>query len=196
MEENKEMYNFTFVSVFYKDAEKLPYEMRCKVMDAICCWGSKRELPHEVENDPVILALISNAQRMIEGQDKFKEQQKENGGKHKNGAIITDEEIIGAYIRAKKKKGSEPTEKEVIEESGKDIKRIASRPIWRDERWKYWKEYVEKGCITIHGIVYSYTQDNTTIQYNTQNCIDSNTSIHNSIQNMEDSKKEKTLFDF
>ena len=196
MEENKDLYSFTFVPVFYTDMKQLDYEMRCKVMDAICCYGATREIPKEIEGDTLVQTLMMNAKRMIDGQDKYKEQQKEMGATHKTRAMITDEEIIGAYIRAKEKKGAEPTEKEVIEESGKDIKRIAARPIWRDERQKYWKEYVEKGCITIHGIVYNYTKNDTTIQYNTQKCIDNDTTIHSSIQNTTESKRDKPLFDF
>ena len=35
MEENKDLYSFTFVPVFYTDMKQLDYEMRCKVMDAL-----------------------------------------------------------------------------------------------------------------------------------------------------------------
>lgn len=123
------MNSFTFVSTFLTDLEKLPYETRCKVIDAICYWGVYKQLPSEVEGDPVILALLSNPQRMIEGQEKYKEEKSIAGKKGGRAAALSDEEIIGAYVELYKKNGRKATEKEVIDFCGANVSRIAMRKV-------------------------------------------------------------------
>ena len=195
MEENKDLYSFTFVPVFYTDMKQLDYEMRCKVMDAICCYGATREIPKEIEGDTLVQTLMMNAKRMIDGQDKYKEQQKEMGATHKTRAVITDEEIIGAYFELKQETGHEPSEKEVIKKSGKNVQRIAARSIWQN-RLKYWNEYVSKGCITIHDTVYRYTKETIHTSDNTYNYTNNDTSIHTTIQSDDATNPSKVLFDF
>ena len=130
---DKELHNFSFISTFLTDLEDLPYEQRCQIIDAICYWGVYRELPSEIENNSLAVALLKNAQRMIKKQDEYKKE-KQNDGKKKVPANlkITDEQIKEGYIELWKKTGEHPSEQQVIEYSGADVKRIGGRDAWKE----------------------------------------------------------------
>lgn len=160
--DNKELHNFTFVSTFLTDIMSLPYEQRCKIIDAIVYWGVYRELPQEIEGDALSIALLKNAQRMIEGQDKYKEAATSAGKKGGRVSAITDEQILGAYVELFKKNGYKPTEQEVIDYCGGGVKRIGTRNAWK-RRDQYLYECMKTND-TIHTNVWNESYKDT---YNT-----------------------------
>ena len=162
--ENKDLHNFTFVSTFLTDIISLPYEQRCQILDAICYWGVYRELPPEIENNALAIALLKNAQRMIEGQDKYKVEKAEAGKKGGRTAAITDEQILGAYVEIYKKEGRRATEQEIIDYCGGGVKRIGTRSAWK-RRDDYLLECMKMND-TIHTNVSNETYKDT---YNTNN---------------------------
>lgn len=190
------MNSFTFVPTFLTDIVSLPYEQRCKIIDAICYWGVYRKLPEQVEGDAIIAALLMNPQRMIEGQDKYKEKSMETGKKGGRAAAITDEKIIEGYIKLYNDLGRKPTEKEVIEFCGGGVQRIGTRSVWK-KRDEYLYESMKD---TIHTNVWNETYKDT---YNTN--IHTN-DTYTDIQNLNENNKEvcmeldnsatKTPFDF
>ena len=161
---NKELHSFTFVPTFLTDIMSLPYEQRCQIIDAICYWGVHRELPPEIEDNALAIALLKNAQRMIEGQDKYKVEKAEAGKKGGRTAAITDEQILGAYVELYKKEGRKPTEKEVIDFCGGGVQRIGTRSAWK-RRDEYLYECMKMND-TFHTNVLNETYKDT---YNTNN---------------------------
>ena len=127
--------NFTFISTFYKDLAGLPYELRCKAIEALCYWGVYRELPPEIEgtsDEAIIGALLANAKRMIEGQDAYKEKKAETGKKGGVVPKISDEDILKVYFDFRKQ-GIKPTEQQVIDKCGGGVQRIARRDVWKNK---------------------------------------------------------------
>lgn len=192
--EDKELHNFNFISTFLTDIISLPYEQRCQILDAICYWGVYRKLPHEIENNALAIALLKNAQRMIEGQDKYKEEKAEIGKKGGRTAAISDDEIIRAYVEIYKKEGRKATEKEVIDFCGGKVQRIGTRSVWK-KRDEYLKDCMEMND-TFHTNVWNEAYKDT---YNT-NIHTENT--YKDIQNNEEvcmelnSGSVKRPFDF
>jgi hypothetical protein len=162
--ENKELHNFTFVPTFLTDVISLPYEQRCQIIDAICYWGVYKELPPEIEGNALAIALLKNAQRMIEGQDKYRGDKVVIGKKGGRTAAISDEQILEAYVELYKKNGCKPTEKEVIEFCGGGVQRIGTRSVWK-KRDQYLYECMEMND-TFHTNVLNETYKDT---YNTNN---------------------------
>lgn len=153
--ENNNLHNFTFVSTFLKDAEGLPYEQRCQIIDAICYWGVYRVLPHEIENNPLAVAFLKNAQRMIEKQDEYKEKKIEQAKSKKDvpNRKITDEQILEGFIKLKKELGRDPKEQEVIDYWGVDVKRIGARNIWKKLKNNY------NECIAMYSESYTNVEN-------------------------------------
>ena len=121
-------------------------------------------MPPEVENNAFAIALLKNAQRMIEGQDKYKVEKAEVGKKGGRTAAITDEQILGAYVEIYKKEGRRATEQEIIDYCGGGVKRIGTRSAWK-RRDDYLLECMKMND-TIHTNVSNETYKDT---YNTNN---------------------------
>ncbi len=179
--------SFTFVPTFYSDLKELPYETRCKVIDALCYWGVYRELPQEVNGDAIIRALLANPQRMIEGQAVYKEKAAEIGKKGGVTPKISDEQILGVYFDFRKQ-GIKPTEQQVIDKCGGGVQRIARRDVWKNKE-KLWYEHCINENDTIDTNVSMDVYKDTNDLYN---------DIHNvnKIDTNDTQENKPRLFDF
>ena len=181
--------NFTFVSTFYKDLAGLPYELRCKAVEALCYWGVYRELPPEIggtSDEAIIGALLANAKRMIEGQDAYKEKKAEEGKKGGAHARLSDEEILNVYFDFRKQ-GIMPSENKVIEKCGGGVSRIYNRPVWQN-REQLWKDY----CNNVTNDSYN----NTTIVSNNNNDYNKVTKNVTNDYNKNSQESKPSVFNF
>ena len=123
---------FLYLKQFMTALEDLDAEDRYRATYVLCYYGLYREFPHEATG--VDKMYVKANAKLFEGQDAFVQKQKENGVKGGRPSAITDEQIWGAYRELFRKKGAEPSEKEVIDFCGGGVTRIATRKAWKERK--------------------------------------------------------------
>lgn len=125
MERNSFWYLKQFLDAI--DSDDLTYEEKCKATYSLCYYGIKGVFPPEATGMDKM--YVKSNEKLLEGQDIYREEKKEKGANGGKAAKITDEQIKAAYIELYKVLGRPPKEQEVIDRCGGGVERIASRKI-------------------------------------------------------------------
>ena len=138
--------SFSFLKQFIDavDTEDLTYEEKCRATYVLCYYAIRGAFPPEASGHEKLHARDNL--KLLEGQDKFKQEKSQQGSKGGPKPRITDEQIKRAYVDLYIKKGGiPPSEQEVIEKCGGGVCRINQRKGWQ-EREEYLKEMNESFC--------------------------------------------------
>jgi len=152
--------SFSFLKQFIDavDTEDLTYEERCRAVYALCYYAIRGEYPDAAAGMDKM--YVRTNIKLLEGQDKFKEEKSQQGSKGGPKPKITDEQIKRAYAELYFENGGVlPSEKDVIEKCGGGVCRINQRKGWleRNEYLNEMKELNECVCKNEDNLNHSVT---------------------------------------
>lgn len=131
---NMERNSFWFLKQFLDavDTDDFSYAEKSSAIYTLCYYAIKGVFPHEASGMDKMLAKSN--EKLLEGQDIYRQEKIEKGANGGKAARITDEQIKGAYIELYEILGRHPKEQEVIDRCGGGVGRIASRKIWKEDK--------------------------------------------------------------